>query len=174
MPAPADKRRHIEAVEKFVRALGDLLALSTLENRSYSGGGTVVPRPGHESVWRQRRAAVDRSAPAAARAFMEAGVWIDWKPPGTWSTQPVNPAAGWGTILEDFPRFGVDVLEAVCNQALGSLESEAYLLPDKRPRRHRGAFFRGHLAALLVASVGTLVGGIAVAYLAFRLGWVGN
>jgi hypothetical protein len=163
--------RHIESLEVFVRAVGELLGPSNLETRSFSGDPTVVPRPGAAEQWRQKRAAVDRAAPAAARAFAEAGVGISWKPPGTWNTYSVNPAVEWSTILEESPKFSVDVLEAVCNQALGSLETGAYEVearPFRTPREHQ------HLIPLLIATLSTAIGGLIVAYAAYRFGWIGG
>ena len=38
-----------------------------------------------------------RLARPAAEAFDASGVWIDYTPPGTWQTKPVNPALTWST-----------------------------------------------------------------------------
>lgn len=172
MARRSDPTPHINAINHFMTALGELLDVS--QRDSYSD--TIVAKPGQAADWQNRRFAVDRLAPAAARAFIEAGVGVEWKPPGTWSTYPVNPAVEWATILSDFPKFGIDVLLATCHQALGSLESHAYEVPVRpraRPPHHIFGIIRRHAGVFIVTVAATILGGVVVAWAAFQFGWVG-
>lgn len=173
MGSAGGKGQHLAAIQRFHSAIAELLEVSDFEQRSWGGGPTPVPKPGQAPEWNSRKAMVDRSAPAAARAFVEAGVGMNWKPPGTWNQYPVNPAIEWATILEDHPKFGLDVLEAVCNQALGSLESGAYEL-DRRKSPALRLNIGEHVPEALVVFIATVVAGLIVAFAAFKLGWVGG
>jgi hypothetical protein len=168
-----DPTPHINAINAFLNALGELLEVS--ERDSYSGDRQIVPRDGQEGTWQTRRFMVDRTAPAAARALIEAGVGAMWKPPGTWSSHPINPVVEWATVLTDYPKFDLDTLLACCNQAIGSLETRAYELPALGPslRPRLPGFVRRHGGVFVATVAATIVGGIVVAWAAFRLGWVG-
>lgn len=101
---------------------------------------------------------------------------VDWKPRGTFQTQPVNPAQAWSTILDWDPMFGVDVILACCNQALGILEMRADYEQEERDERqharHRSSprIAAGHLAGILKWA-GGVAGALVVAFLTYRFGW---
>jgi hypothetical protein len=60
------------------------------------------------------------TAPAAA-ALEVAGVFVEYKPSGTWQTKPMNPVLVWPTILTDSPMIDVNLILHSCNVALGWL-----------------------------------------------------
>src|SRR5437868_3482263 len=101
-----------------------------------------MPKQGMESEWSRRRNAVDLAAPKAAIAFRATGVIIAWKPPGyaPGTSFPVNPAMEWATVLKTDPKFGLDVLQQVINQAFGTLDAlveEEQHKPGNAVRRPR-------------------------------------
>jgi hypothetical protein len=178
MDAAKLKRRQAD-IEAFVGALNHLLSTLEPDQRSYLGGPAWVPQAGRELEAAQLRGEVDRVAGRAAAAFASIPVFVEWKPPGTWQTQPVDPAQAWATILSDSPMFGPDVIFACANQALGVLdtqiveaEEEKATEPAKPPSRegHRSG---GHAWREATKWAGAVAGGLLVAYLAYRLGWSG-
>jgi hypothetical protein len=159
------RERHLEHLNRFTRALNELFEVSDF-NEAW-GDPRVTPKPGREQEWWGKKGAVDRAAPAAAAAFDAAGVCVEWKPPGTMNRYNINPASNWSTVLDGHPRFELWVLEAVCNQAAGSLE--AGVNEPKRQILPAGA--ASHAIVWTLGIVGTVIAGLIVAGLAYRWGW---
>src|SRR5688572_16123941 len=122
MASKAELRRRLEDLTEFHRLVGEVLALSVMSQSGWDGV-RVTPKQGRESEWLRAKSQVDRHAARAARAFSESGIHVMWKPPGTWNQYPINPGSQWGTILEESPRFSVEVLDACTNQAIGALDA---------------------------------------------------
>lgn len=164
-------RRRIQALTEFHNSIAALLEISDVNPNAWAGQPAIAPKPGRESDWRQAKANVDRVAPKAARSFETAGMFVEWKPPGTWNTYRINPAVQWGTILEPDPRFGVDVLEACINQTLGALEDRLHD-PATRLRPSLPSIQGRHVSAVFkwIAGIGAAV---VAAGIAAWLGWVG-
>lgn len=80
------------------------------------------PKYGHDTRVGVLRAKVAGLTGAAAMAFNTAGAWLDYKPPGTWNRQPVNPAVVWATIFDDEPMLDPPLVTQIGLQALGLLE----------------------------------------------------
>ncbi len=116
-------RRHRADVEVFARALGSLCEVLEQEP-TFNGDGTWYPRKGEETEAGERAREVDRLSGRAAYGFAAAGSFVEWKPRGTWNTQPVNPATTWRTIIDSDPMFPPGVIFACCDQATGILEDE--------------------------------------------------
>ena len=186
----AEAQRRRTAITVFADALGQLLEVSDVRQPdpyglNYGYEPYVMHQQGMESEWSRRRNAVDLAAPKAAIAFQATGVIIAWKPPGyaPGTTFPVNPATEWGTVLETDPKFGLDVLQQVINQALGTLdalvEEEQHQSRERRPKTKSTRSTpakRGGLTATewMITVVGLVIAGLIVAYLAYRFGWVGG
>lgn len=122
-------RRQLADVQAFALALRRLLSVMKQTEGSYIFGdpGRWVPTPGRETEYAKLRNEVDLAAGRATPAFASTGQVILWKPRGRpdgyW--QPVNPAAGWTTILSDDPMFDADTILANCDQAVGMLDAKA-------------------------------------------------
>jgi hypothetical protein len=169
-------RQYQRDVESFVDTLGRFLAVMQQVPSGWANASTWTPKPGREREAAQLRGAVDRVAGRAAHALVAAGSFVEWKPRGTMQTQPVSPAQAWATILDPDPMFGVDVILACCNQALGTLDMKAERAEagrDRRSPRSRTASVPvwRHLSTLAKALVTTVGAGLVVAYLSFRFGW---
>ncbi|NDL60836.1 hypothetical protein [Phytoactinopolyspora mesophila] len=150
-------------------------------------------RRGREAKADALRAKAAALAGPAALAFDAAGVSIDYKPPGTWQQQPINPALVWSTMFGNTPMLDPSLVNQVGLQALGLLEHKG----DEQAEREKG--FVGAIAwfltlgpriraaaglpprsapGLVVTSVVVLVQGILIAavggVLVFPLaGWLG-
>jgi hypothetical protein len=171
------RRRHDDVVA-FVEALNRFLSVCE-PHAQFSANPTWAPRHGQGAEAARLAGEVDRVAGRAALA-LGTDFFIEWKPRGTFQTQPVSPASGWRTILDYDPNFTVDVIFAVCNQAIGVLEAKAmeaeeheHSLAGKVERvagRERSA--SGHLSGVVLGFVVALAAGLVAAYVAFRLGWV--
>ncbi len=118
-----EREKRIRELYEFRAALGELLAVSDAEERSYSGPPTIVSKPGHHGDWVAARAKVDRLAARAAHTLQAVGVGMSYKPAGTMQTVAVNPAASWATMLGDRPMFSPHDMDACLNQAIGALEA---------------------------------------------------
>lgn len=137
-------------------------------------------RPGQEAEAAQLRFEVDRQAGRAAHALAAAGSYVEWKPRGTFQTQPVNPAVAWSTILAPDPMFGPDVILACCSQALGILDMQAEAAEeDESKPLHRvraglpdvpGGWVRRH-AWPAVRWVGGVTATVIAGFLIYVLGW---
>lgn len=178
-------RRRYDDVQAFLAALAHLLDACESSGNDAFGVSypTWTPKPGREAEAARRAAEVDRAAGRAALALGRE-FFIEWKPRGTFQTQPVSPASGWRTILEYDPNFTVDVIFAVCNQALGVLEARAIeaeeheqSLAGKVERVTRARRSRqpkepdGHVRRALIASLVGIPSALLVAYLVYRFGW---
>jgi hypothetical protein len=192
MKEPEAQRRR-SAITAFADALRQLLEVSDVRQPdpfgfNYGYEPYVMPQRGMESEWSRRRNAVDLAAPKAGLAFQATGVGIAWKPPGyaPGTSLPVNPATEWASVLDTDPKFGLDVLQQVINQALGTLdalvEEESHRSRERSPRtrggvpKSAGRAKRGGFTATewVFTIVGLVVAGLIVAYLAYRFGWVGG
>jgi hypothetical protein len=173
------KRRH--DVMSFASALQRFLAVCEGGEETLVGYMPVRPRPGQEAEAERLAAEVDRLSGRAALAF--AGQhFIEWKPRGTMQTVRVDPAVQWRTILDFDPRFPPSAILAVCNQAIGVLESQAedaeeheQSLAGRMERVTRTPGFpraqTGHLRTAFLASLVGIPGALIVAYIAYLLGW---
>lgn len=153
------------------------------------------PRSGREARADELRAKTAVLTGPAAHAFGAAGVWVDYKPPGTWERQRINPAVVWSTIFDDTPMLDPSLMNQVGLQALGLLEHERDEQAEREkgligaiawfltlgPRIREAAGLPPHSApgfvvtSLVVLVQGTLVAalGAALAYpLADWLGWL--
>lgn len=154
-----EREKRIQELYEFRAALGELLAVSDGEERSYSGPPTIVPRPGLYSEWAAARAKVDLLAARAAHTLQAVGVGMSYKPPGTMQTVPVNPAAAWATMLGDRPMFSPIDMDACLNQAIGALE--ANLGSSSEPAREPmpGARHVPTIVVGIIIGAGSTVGG---------------
>jgi hypothetical protein len=80
-----------------------------------------VPKPGCETRVAKLHGKVSTLTGPAARALEVAGVFVDYKPSGTWQRVPMNPVTAWPTILTDSPMIDVNLILHSCNVALGRL-----------------------------------------------------
>jgi hypothetical protein len=180
-------RRKHDDVQAFVTALTRFLNVCESSGPDYFGVSNAVwtTKPGHESEAARLGGEVDRVAGRAAIALGNE-FFISWKPRGTFQTQPVSPATGWRTILDRDPAFTVDVIFAVCNQALGVLDARAtdaeerereaaekkQAEPARRVRDGRQkSETGGHLRTAIVASLVGIPSALLVAYLVYLFGW---
>jgi hypothetical protein len=177
-------RQRQRDIADFAAALTRLLDVCE-QHGSLASFPTWAPQPGHESEAAQLAATVDVAAGRAALAF-GSDFYIDWKPRGTWQTQPVSPASGWRTILDSDPHFDVQTILAVCNQAIGALDAAARQAEEHEQSlagklgwvtgRSRGggsgSSSAGGPQGFVVAFAVALVAALVAAYLAFRFGWV--
>ena len=189
----AEAQRRRAAISAFAEALSELLDVSDVRQPdplgfNYGYEPYVHPKSGYEAEWARRRSAVDVAAPKAALAFRATGVIVAWKPPGyaPGTNFPVNPATEWATVLDSTPKFGLDVLQQVIDQALGTLdalvEETHHASSERRLKAKTGAQRpakpdgRARFATnpWVVTTVGTAIASLFVAYLAFHLGWVGG
>jgi hypothetical protein len=180
MKSPETYRRYARDINAFATALNRFLevmephrdALLPNEPRFWT------PRAGQESDAARLKANVDLLTGRAAHAFAAAGSQIDWKPRAAyeWQTIPVNPAAGWQTILDSDPRFDVSVIFTCGLQAIGILDMRAEEAEEWQRQRFRRAIGRAArltgsglrpLARWTLRTAGTL----AAAGLTFWLGW---
>jgi hypothetical protein len=177
-------RRRQQDIVAFAEALARFLDVCAPQHEPFGGYPTWAPQPGQEAEAAQRAAEVDRTAGRAALAFGRE-FYIDWKPRGTFQTQPVSPATRWRTILDRDPDFGVDVIFTVSNQAIGALDVWAdeadeheQSLAGKieritgRSRRGSSRTESGHLRSGFIAATLGIPPALVVAYLAHRFGWV--
>jgi hypothetical protein len=95
----------------------------------------------------------------------------------------VNPAVQWRTILDFDPRFPPTAILAVCNQAIGVLEAQAEDAEEHEqslaakvegitriaPGLPRDG--TGHLRTTFLASIVGIPAALAVAFIAYLLGW---
>jgi hypothetical protein len=170
--------RHARDVDAFATALHRFLSVMEAQHNGflYDSGATWVPRPGQEGEAARLKAEVDRLSGRAAYAFAAAGSHGEWKPRGTMQWQPVNPAAGWLTILEGDPRFDAETIFSCCSQALGILEMKAEAAVEYERHRVRRAF---RWAARLTGSglrpvarwAARGAGALALAGVTYWLGW---
>lgn len=79
------------------------------------------PKPDRESHANRLAGELTRLTGPAAEAFDACGVYMDYKPSGTWQTRPINPALVWSTILDD-PMLEPYQIATVGREALGLLE----------------------------------------------------
>jgi hypothetical protein len=168
------KRQH--DIEAFVDALNRFLAVMEPEQASLTGAPRWIPRAGEEAEAARLRFEVDHAAGRAAYALAEAGVFVDWKPRGTFQTQPVSPAQAWATILDWDPMFGVEVILACCSQALGilSMQAEAAEEDESHPVRQvaaRAPRITGRHLVPVAKWVGGVAGALVIAFLTYWLGW---
>jgi hypothetical protein len=171
-------RRRQQDIAAFAAALTRLLQVCE-SHESLGGFPSWTAQQGQEQEASRRAAELDRVAGRAAQAFGP-DFFIQWKPRGTWQTQPVNPAMGWRTIFDHDPNFGVDVIFAVCNQAIGALDARA-TEAEEHERSLAGKIERvvgreptgsGRVRGLVVGFIVALVAGLVAVYMAFRFGWV--
>ncbi len=160
------------------------------------GRSFLEPIPGSEDTAARLCGEVEVLAGAAADGFTAAGIAIDWKPPGTFSTTSVNPALVWSAALEPDPlvHVGIDAIDSCCRRAIGRLEGlleeqeerergfagvlgrflsfptrvrEAAGLPASSMRGRAAAGFAVFLQSVAVA----ITGGLVVALVIYLLGW---
>jgi hypothetical protein len=171
-------RRRQQEIAAFGEALTRLLDVCEPHER-LAAFPTWAARPGQEPEASRRTAELDRVAGRAAQAF-GTDFFIEWKPRGTWQTQPVSPAMGWRTIFDYDPNFGVDVIFAVCHQAIGAIDARA-TEAEEHEQSLAGKVERvigrepsgsGHVRGIAVGFVVALIAALVAAYLAFRFGWV--
>jgi len=178
-------RRRYDDVQAFVTALSRFLEVCESTGPDYFGVSNPVwtPKAGQEAEASRRAAQVDRVAGRAAQALGHE-FFIEWKPRGTFQTQPVSPATAWRTIIDHDPAFTVDVIFAVCNQALGVLEARA-TDAEERERSLAGKVERvtgrteqttvrgeGHLRPAITSALLGIPAALVVAFLAHHFGWV--
>jgi hypothetical protein len=176
-------------------AFVDLFAqLDPVDSLSLSRYPRWTPKPGRQAEAERLAATVARLAGPAAEALNLSGSLFNYKPPGTWQTQPANPALLWSTMLTDDAMLDPQLMEVACAQGLGLLENRR----DEQAAREKGvvgaiAWFltlaprvreaaglprhtaRGNLVTGAVALVQTIlvavVGGALAAGLAHAFGW---
>lgn len=185
-------RRAADDLSAFLQAFDRLVG--ELQPVGYGHFLSWQPKPGHEAQASRLTAEVASLAGAAAEAFVVSGQHIEYKPPGTMQTQPVNPALVWSTMFDTLPMLDPPLMAVVGGQALGYLNhrhreqaarqkgligAPAWfftLAPRVReaaglPRHSgRGRFVAG-LTVLLQTLFVTVVGGVLVLPLASWLGW---
>jgi hypothetical protein len=135
-----------------------------------------TPQPGREAEAAERKMKVDWLSGKAAYAFAAAGSFIEWKPRGTWQTQPVNPATEWATILDWDPRFDAGTIFACATQALGILEMKAEAVEEyERHKVRRAVRWVGRLTGSGLRPAARwsvrLAAPIATAGIVYFLGW---
>jgi hypothetical protein len=155
-----------------------------------------IPLPGCEARVAELNGKLSGLTGPAAEAMSIAGVFVDYKPSGTWQTVPINPVTAWPTILTDDPMIDANLIVHSCNVALGNLATSAtrarsaerslagfvgrFVSFPRRVREAAGlppnsvggqlAFGAGVLVQIFVAVVGTVVGGILLAWVIKSLG----
>lgn len=168
MGRKSDLRRRIADLRNFQDLLGELLAVSEFVVNSLDNDHRLVAKAGHESDWWETKGRIDLHAPQAARAFAESGMHIGWQTPSG-AIEPLNPATHWATICSDRPRFSLDALDSCTIQAIGALGGRLHD-PIKGERRPTTESL--HPAARAAWKFGAwLVGGLALAWITWKLGW---
>lgn len=127
-------------LEAFNEMVAELTPVQSGFQSSFSGWRA---RPGRETQADALRAKTAGLSGPAALAFDAAGVWVDYKPPGTWHRQTINPALVWSTMFDDTPMLDPALVNQVGLQALGLLEHNR----DEQAARETG--FIGALAWFL-------------------------
>lgn len=136
--------RAAASLRDFLDSFNGLVAqLEPVESSGLSSFPTWQARPGREARVDALAAQTASLAGPAAYGFGAAGVWFDYKPPGTWQTKPVNPAVVWSTIFDQTPMLDPALVNQVALQALGILDH----LRDEQAERERG--FIGAIAWFL-------------------------
>lgn len=119
----------------FLDAFNELVAdLEPAESSPLSSFSAWRPRRGREVQVDAKCARAALLAGPAAIAFAIAGVSIDYKPPGTWQRQSINPALVWSTLFDDVPMAEPVLVNQVGLQALGLLEHHR----DEQAAREKG------------------------------------
>lgn len=192
MPSSKTLRRRLHDVQEFDNALGHLLEVLEPVQEPLSFETTWRVRDGYQEEASRRAADIDRAAGRAAHALASVGSIVQWKPsgrpPGYW--QPVNAAAAWSTILDRSPMFDASVIHACNQQAIGVLDAQASEAEEHEDsftgrvenltgffRRISGDKSRGQpsqYGAVIFGAVVTGVVALVVAYLTYKLGWVGS
>ena len=189
-----DYARAARNLRSFLEAFDELVGeLEPVAGSPLSSFPAWRPKYGHDTRVGVIRAKVAGLTGAAAMAFNTAGAWLDYKPPGTWTRQPVNPAVVWATIFDDEPMLDPPLVTQIGLQALGLLEH----MRDEQAERESG--FVGAIAwfltlgprvrqaaglpprsapGVVVTSVVVLIQGVLIAALGGALvyplaGWVG-
>lgn len=139
-------RKRVEALARFRNALIELMNMTDFNADPWGDRPAATPKPGTGPQWQQAKALVDQLSTGAAKSFSLAGVFVEWKPRGTFDRYRVNPGAEWDTILTYDPKFTPDVLEACMNRAKGSLDEQlesarTFSLPSIR-WSHLSPFFK--------------------------------
>lgn len=93
-----------------------------------------TPKPGRDTQAGQLAARVTRLAGPAAAALALSGSHYDYKPPGTWQTQTINPIVVWSTMLTDKAMLDPHLMSVTCGQGLGLLENWR----DEQAEREKG------------------------------------
>ncbi|MDZ5662350.1 hypothetical protein SFC79_11295 [Nocardioides sp. S-58] len=129
----AEYDRPIKNLDAFLTSLSNLIALMEPSDR-WDGPRWRLMRGASEAeadrLWRE----VASLAGPAADAFNLSGMGIDYKPPGTWQTKPVNPALVWSSCFGESPIGEPALILMVGAQALGQLRHER----DEQADRERG------------------------------------
>ena len=86
-----------------MHAFDDLFAELEPEQSPYSSSSFPrwAPKAGREAHAERLAARLTMLAGPAAEALALSGSYLDYKPPGTWQTQSVNPILLWSTMLTD-------------------------------------------------------------------------
>jgi len=118
-----DIEEHRQAIMGFGQHLTELLeSMKSVTADSFlTSFPKWVPLPGSETRVAEMCAKLSGLTAPAAEAVEVAGVCVDYKPPGTWQTVPMNPISVWPTILTDSPMIEVNLIFHSCNVALGRL-----------------------------------------------------
>ena len=177
-------RRYARDVNAFADALHRFLSAMEQQHNGflYDSPATWTPRAGQEEEAARLRAEVDRLTGRAAYGFAAAGSVIHWSPRGVpaWQTMPVNPAAGWPTILDPDPNFDVDAILTCARQALGILEMKAEEAEEyERHKARRALRSVGRvtgsglrpLARWAVRGIGAVILVVLGAGVTYWLGW---
>lgn len=93
-----------------------------------------APKAGHEAQADRLAAKLTRLAGPAAEALALSGSYLDYKPPGTWETERVNPILVWSTMLTDKAMLDPHLMSVVCGQGLGLIENWR----DEQAAREKG------------------------------------
>jgi hypothetical protein len=176
----ADIRKRQADLRAFVEALGRFLATMERHETTFLTESSWTPRPGQEAEATRLRLEVDRLAGRAAYAIHQAGVFVDWKPRGTFQTQPVNPAIEWGTILDWDPKFPVDAILSCAATADGILDMQIEVAEGRESRPLYGLrsrlprpsveWARSHARGIVGWAAG-VAGLLVVAFLTDWFGW---
>ena len=125
--------RAAKNLNDYLRAF-DRLMLELEPTSGYGSFPRWQPKPGRQSHADKLASEVASLAGPAAEAFQASGMCIDYKPPGTWQTQPINPALAWSTIFDQTPMLDPHLMAVVGRQTLGWLEHRR----DEQAARQRG------------------------------------
>ncbi|WP_296602233.1 hypothetical protein [Nocardioides sp.] len=94
----------------------------------------LAPRRGHEARADALCTKLALLTGAASYALEAAGIYMDYKPPGTWETTPINPVAVWSTMLDRTPMLNPTMLSQMCLQGVGLLEH----MRDEQAEKEKG------------------------------------